>query len=316
LSPETVTQVNNILVNLGEAYFLAYEVGQADIEMVHQSVKCFKAVLDYSVRENHGSTMYRMGKCYSALYMKKREISDLEAAIINLEAATQHQLDKEERQIAMVELSRMLARKYDRSRAPLDLDNAIRWARVAAQGNQENEVTMRNLANLLYQMYKATKDTRVLDELIDNYERIWTLYQRNPGKSAASFHYRFGTALIWRFDEASGHRRLQDVERAIHLLQLAVADASPQSLNDYQRRLEAAVSRQDKIQAKRLSSSIITLPSEDILIPSNCTEVLLLNTQVRAHRPENIFYSALTFISLYSQTHHLVHLAVIIHPVL
>ncbi|PVF99436.1 kinase-like protein [Serendipita vermifera] len=273
--------VNVVLNSLGEAYFLAYEVGQAGIDVVDRAVQCFKRVLKSDAPDKRGASMYRIGKCHSTLYVKNMKISDLEAAIINLEAATRHELDSEERQFAIVELTRMLSKKYDRTGALSDLHNAIRWARVAVEGDQDNSLTVRNLADLLYRMYKTTRSPKMLDELILNYEAIWNLHEKRPTKNAASFHYRFGTAYIWRFHEAGDQGRLQDIEKAVELLQLAVSHASPRSLNDYQRRLEGAIARRDKIQSKQMSSSLTaTLASEDLFIPSkNSTEISLLNPQ-------------------------------------
>jgi hypothetical protein len=277
------------LTNLGEAYFFAYEVGAADIEAVNQSIKYFRIVLEHGAPEKRGSSLYRIGQCYSTLYARKKENADLDAAIENLEAATQHELDREDRQGALMELSRTLARKYDLTRVNVDLDNAIQWARVAVEENQEDPLILRNLANLLYWKYKDMKDTKALDEAIDYYEIIWGLYERKPGKNMASYHFSFGTALIRRFDEAKGYGRLQDIERAVDLLELAVKSATPQCLDDYQHRLKGAISRRDKAQANPNASPLSTIRSSNTIgFPSSPTAISFADPPMETPRHSKI----------------------------
>jgi hypothetical protein len=166
-------------------------------------------------------------------------------------------LDSEERQGALMELSRTLASKYDVSRDREDLEEAIKFARMTVGENREPWV-LRNLANLLYWMFKDLKNVSALDEAIDYYEVVWALYQQKPGRSMPTFYYSFGTALVRRFDLGTEGKRggkLQDIERAVDLLQLAVRSATPQCLDDYQHRLKTAIARRDKAASNPQSHS-------------------------------------------------------------
>lgn len=107
-------------------------------------------------------------------------------------------------------------------------------------------------------MFKDLKDSQALDEAIEYYELVWALYQAKPGRSMATFYYSFGTALIRRYDAATDGKRtgkLQDIERAVDLLQLAVGSATPDCLDDYQHRLKGAISRRDKAASNPRTSS-------------------------------------------------------------
>jgi hypothetical protein len=192
--------------------------------------------------------------CHARLYIQTRDPSVLEAAITNFKAAAEHQLDKRERRGVIKELSGMLARKYDVTRVIFDLQEAIRWARIAVEENPICPLTLQNAAGLIYRMCEDVNDTGALDESIKYFEATWTLYKRKPGKYMATFYYRFANALIRRSDEAGTHEQLQDIEHAIDLLKLAVDNASPQQVDLYQYRLKDAIIRQDRIYANRTAS--------------------------------------------------------------
>lgn len=237
------------MTNLGEALFYAYEVGVAGVEAVDRAIKHFVVVHAHCEEKKRASTRYKIGQCYSALYIRLKDIKDLDAAIDNFRASIEGELDREERQSALMELSRTLAKKYDASRERVDLEEAIKFARMTVQENQGEPWILRNLANLLYWMFKDLKDSQALDEAIEYYELVWALYQAKPGRSMATFYYSFGTALIRRYDAVTDGRRsgtLQDIERAVDLLQLAVNNATSECLEDYRHRLKGATARRDK----------------------------------------------------------------------
>jgi len=251
-------QVNKILTNLGEALFYAFEVGVTGVEAVERAIKYFIVVQMHGRPERRASARYRIAQCYSALYTRSKSKEYLDNAIENFRGSIEGELDNEERQGALMELSRTLARKYETSRERRDLDEAIKFARMAVQDNQSEPWILRNLANLLYWMFKDLKDAAALDEAIDYYEVIWALYQNKPGRSMATFYYSFGTALIRRYDAAADRKRtgrLQDIERAVDLLQLAVGSATPECLDDYKHRLKGAVARKEKATSNPQSNS-------------------------------------------------------------
>ncbi|KAG8756688.1 hypothetical protein FRC14_002824 [Serendipita sp. 396] len=258
---------SKILTNLGEAYFYAYEVSASGPEAVELAIKTFQSALTHGSKENQGGTRYRVGQCYSALYGRRRQREDLDAAIENLRAATEHELEDEDRQGALMELSRTLARRYDLTREEADLNDAIHWAKMALEENQGEPSILRNLANLLYWKYKDLKDQAALDQAIEYYEVIYALYQNKPGRSLASFYYSFGTALIRRFDAMEGQNqgRMQDIERAIDLMEWAVRSATPECLDDYQHRLKGARSRRDRLVNRRTSSPPATMRSSNTI---------------------------------------------------
>jgi hypothetical protein len=208
--------------------------------------------------EKQASTRYKIAQCHSALYTRLKKREHLDFAIENFRASIEAELDSDERQGALMELSRTLASKYDASREREDLEEAIKFARMAVQENQSEPWILRNLANLLYWMFKDLKDRSALDEAIDYYEVVWALYQHKPGRSMATFYYSFGTALVRRFDSGTDGKQagmLQDIERAVDLLQLAVGSATPQCLDDYKHRLRSAVGRRDKAASNPQSHS-------------------------------------------------------------
>jgi hypothetical protein len=224
--------------------------------------------------ERRASTRYKIAQCYSALYTRLKKRDHLDSAIEKFRASIEAELDSEERQGAMMELSRTLASKYDASRDREDLEEAIKFARMAVQENQGEPWILRNLANLLYWMFKDLKDGSALDEAIDYYEVVWALYQQKPGRSMATFYYSFGTALVRRFDSGTDGKRagkLQDIERAVDLLQLAVGSATPQCLDDYKHRLKSAVGRRDKAASNPQSHSppLTMRSSNTVGFPSN-----------------------------------------------
>ncbi|KIM28846.1 hypothetical protein M408DRAFT_68928 [Serendipita vermifera MAFF 305830] len=241
---------NKLLTNLAEALFYAYEVGVAGVEAVDRAIKHLVVVHAHCREEKRATTRYKIGQCYSALYIRLKNREDLDAAIENFRASVEgEQLDREERQSALMELSRTLAKKYDASRERIDLEEAIKFARMTVQENQGEPWILRNLANLLYWMFKDLKDAQALDEAIEYYELVWALYQAKPGRSMATFYYSFGTALIRRYDAATDGKqtgRVQDIERAVDLLQLAVNNATPECLEDYRHRLKGAITRREK----------------------------------------------------------------------
>jgi hypothetical protein len=237
------------------------------LEAVERSIKYFKVVLEHGPPEKQWSTRYKIGQCYSALYTKLRIPVDLDAAIDNLTKSMEGELEREERQGALMELSKMLAKKYDISRDKELLDAAIHWSRIAVQENQGEPWILRNLANLLYWMYKDLKDPAALDESINFYEVIWTLYQTKPGRSMTTFYYSFGTALMRRYDGQEARRpgNLQEIERAVDLMQLAVSQATPQFLDEYQHRLKGAITRRDRAMGNATSSPPGTMRSSNTL---------------------------------------------------
>ncbi|KAG8833261.1 hypothetical protein FRC17_011036 [Serendipita sp. 399] len=243
---------SKILKNLGEAYFYAYEVAASGPEAVELAIKTFQSALAHGSKENQGGT-------------RRRE--DLDAAIETLRTSTEHELEDEDRQGALMELSRTLARRYDVTREEADLNEAIRWAKMALEENQGEPSILRNLANLLYWKYKDLKDQAALDQAIEYYEVIYALYQNKPGRSLASFYYSFGTALIRRFDAMEGQHqgRMQDIERAVDLMEWAVKSASPECLDDYQHRLKGARSRRDRLVNRRASSPPATMRSSNTI---------------------------------------------------
>lgn len=234
---------------------------------MERSIKYFKIVLEHGAPEKQWSTRYKIGQCYSALYTKLRTPVDLDAAIDSLTKSMEGALEREERQGALMELSKTLAKKYDMSRDKALLDGAIHWSRIAVQENQGEPWILRNLANLLYWMYKDLKDPAALDEAIDIYEVIWALYQTKPGRSMATFYYSFGTALMRRYDgqEARRQGHLQDIERAVDLMQLAVSEANPQFLDEYKHRLRGAITRRDRAMGNATSSPPGTMRSANTL---------------------------------------------------
>jgi hypothetical protein len=192
---------------------------------------------------------------------------DLDAAIGSLTKSMEGELEREERQGALMELSKTLAKKYEISRDKAFLDAAIHWSRIAVQENQGEPWILRNLANLLYWMYKDLKNPASLDEAIEIYEVIWALYQTKPGRSMATFYYSFGTALMRRYDGQEVRRQdhLQDIQRAVDLMQLAVSEATPQFLDEYKHRLGGAITRRDRAMGNVTSSPPGTMRSSNTL---------------------------------------------------
>lgn len=254
-----------ILPNLSEAYFYAYEVQAAGLEAVERAIKYFKVVLEHGPQDRRWSTRYKIGQCYSALYSKLKIPADLDAAIDHLTGSLEGELERDERQGSLMELSKVLSKKYDMTRDKVLLDAAIHWSRIAVQENQGEPSILRNLANLRYWTYKDLKDPTALDEAIDIYEVIWALYQSKPGRSMATFYYSFGTALMRRYDgmEARRQGNLQDIERAVDLMQLAVSNASRDVLEEYQHRLKGAIARRDKALGNATSSPPGTMRSSN-----------------------------------------------------
>jgi hypothetical protein len=240
---------------LADAYFFAYKEGQAGAEAIYQSFKYLDLILKHGPTEKHGINIYQKGKLCMKLYLKNRNNDDLDRAIAEFKAATRYELDQQDREDGIMELSRALSERYNHKRSIADLYDATQWAHVAVKENPKNLLALQNVADLLHWIYKETQDARALDKSIDYYEATRALYSPIPGKDGAPFHYRFGIALIRRFDRDDGHEtlqdieHLQDIERAVVFLRLAVAEASPQKLDRYQHCLMDAITRQNNLYA-------------------------------------------------------------------
>ncbi|KIM30186.1 hypothetical protein M408DRAFT_294921 [Serendipita vermifera MAFF 305830] len=115
---------NKLLTSLAEALFYACEVGVAGVEAINCAIKHLVVVHAHCREEKRASTRYKTGQCYSALYTRLKNREDLDAAIENFRASTEGELDREERQSALTELSRTLAKKYDALRERIDLEEA------------------------------------------------------------------------------------------------------------------------------------------------------------------------------------------------
>ncbi|CAG7846338.1 SubName: Full=Uncharacterized protein {ECO:0000313/EMBL:CCA69680.1} [Serendipita indica DSM 11827] len=284
---------NKLLSHLGDAYFYGYEVGIVGVEAVYNAIRHFQTVLSHGAKDKQGSTQYKIGQCYSALYNRLKKTEDLDLAIKFLQASTEHELYRDERQGALMELSRAVARKYDATRDQSYLEEAIRWARMTLKENEGEPSILRNLANLLYWKYKDLKDNAALDEAIEYYEIIYALYQTKPGRSLASFYYSYGTALIRRFDavDSTQHNRLQDIERAVDLMEWAVKSAAPQSLEDYEHRLKGAKSRRDRLLGQQTASPPATMRSSNTIgfpsSPSSPTSVSFAEQQTELPKRSN-----------------------------
>jgi hypothetical protein len=236
------------------------------MEAVKNAIKYFDLVMQHGREERRGSTRYKIGQCCSALYLRTKDINDLLTAIDNLQAATEVKLENEERQGALTELSRTYSRKYEVTRNKGDLEAAIHWGRLAVQENQGEPWILRNLANLLYWTFKDWKDPKVLDAAIEYYEVLWALYQTKPARSVATFYYAYGTALIRRYDLAApGKGSIQDIERAVDLLQLAVGGARPEDKADHENRLKGALVRRDRAKRHSNTSPPSTLRSSNTI---------------------------------------------------
>jgi hypothetical protein len=241
---------------LASAYVYAYEDGQAGSEAIYQSVKYIDLRLKHYPVEEPGPIIYLKGELYMSLYLENKNSDDLDRAINEFKDTTQHQMNQEDRQKGIMALNRALSERYNHKLVITDLYDVIQWGYVAVKENPNNLLALQIVADLLHWLYKDTKDIRALDKSIDYYEATWARCQQGLHKDIASFHYRFGIALVRRFDQ---NGRLQDIERAITFLRLAVVGASPQKLDRYEQCLMDAIARQYDAHADHLTILLLVI---------------------------------------------------------
>lgn len=233
--------------------------------------------LERSPPEGRCRSHRKIGHCYIQYYTKKRLISELDSAINHLNIALEGELEQDERQEALMELSRTLSIKYSRTMDRTHLDAAIHWLKVAVQEDPNKPWTLRNLGDLLHLLYKETKRLEALDNAIDYYQEAWSLYQAQREQNISKFHYRFGTALIRRHNimERRAEGNPQDLERAIELMQLAVGSAEPRVLDEYQCILKGAVTRRNRTGRTRLlRAPTLDLSAENAISPQELHRLL------------------------------------------
>jgi tetratricopeptide (TPR) repeat protein len=231
---------------LADAYFYAYEEGSISAKGLERCIDHSITILERGKPEDRYVTRCKMGQYYAALYGRDRVSSDLNAAIDNLKVGLKGKLRRETRRWAILELSRALSKKYERSRDKEHLDSAIHWSRVALHENPDDASILRMFGNLCHWNYKESGDVLALDESIECYQKAWTIYQAKQGLNMPMFYYSFGSVLLRRYDKMKSTRKenMEDVERAIELLQLAVRNASSRDLDEFRHRLSGAIARQ------------------------------------------------------------------------
>lgn len=245
-------------MGLGSGDFLTYAISHLRSALAHVS------------QDNRGILHFKIGQSYSALYNRRKQPPDLQSSIQYLTQSLTGSLDAISRQTAIMELSRTYTRKFDQTKHKDDIDTALHWARIGVTENQGEAWILRDLANLLYWLYKLYRDPKALDEAIDYYEILWALYQSKPGRSMPTYYFAFATALIRRFDlvESSKVRpvsgkKLRDIERSVDLLQLAIRSAGSsdaEAIRDYTARLNLAQAKLERAKAGESSSEAVSFP--------------------------------------------------------
>lgn len=250
-------------------------------------------ILERGKPEDRHVTQCKMGQYYAALYSRDRMPSDLNAAIDHLKMGLKGKLRRETRRWTILELSRALSKKYEKSRNREHLDSAIQWSRIALQENPDDVSILRMFGNLCYWSYKESEDASALDESIECYQKAWTLYQIKRGLNMATFYYSYGSVLLRRYERMESMQKgnIEDVERAIELLRLAVRNASSRDLDEFRRRLRGAIARRrdSKYKGPQIPRSAplvayTILPQElDRLLAKGKVSVLVLDARPRTH---------------------------------